>query len=139
MIMEWKNYYIIYTSNRRSITRFIWAPTGALRMLLTCWSLSVSLENLIGAEVLPFCEAGALFSGCLLNLFCFSWNAIWHKQKNKNRSTRIYSQICKSINTANICIYSSFPIIWGKYIIGVYLIVSRSKLENESKRWFWIS
>ena len=33
------------TSKRRSITRFIWAPTVDFLILLICWSLFVSFEN----------------------------------------------------------------------------------------------
>ena len=80
------------TSSSKSITRLIWAPTGAFLMLLMCWSLSVSFENLIGGEgvetperkgfggvVFGFCFAMLVsvdwhFSCCFLNLFKLSCN-----------------------------------------------------------------
>lgn len=97
------------TSSNRSMTRFIWAPTGALRILLICWSLSVSLENLTPFfEFLPFADAFAAttgvlgfllptlldamlesvdwhFSCCFLNLSSCSCKAIFH-QKFENRT-----------------------------------------------------
>ena len=86
------------TSNSRSITLLIWAPTGLFLILLICCSLSVSLENLTAgrgdfAKVLAgtALEGGAVvlvvvlepamllsvdwhFSCCFLNLFKLSCN-----------------------------------------------------------------
>lgn len=50
----------IVTSRSRSTTRLFWAPAGAFLILLTCWSLSVSLENLTaGAGVLALVDGDA--------------------------------------------------------------------------------
>lgn len=91
------------TSSSKSITRFIWAPTGAFLMLLICWSLSVSFENLIGGEgvetpetkgfggvAFGFCFAMLVsvdwhFSCCFLNLFKLSCSdAIFREGQPRN-------------------------------------------------------
>lgn len=79
----------------------ICAPTGAFLMLLICWSLSVSFENLTGGAgdvrfegagftgvgLEEFCFAMLVrvdwhFSCCFLNLFKLSCkDAIWRKNK----------------------------------------------------------
>ena len=97
------------TSKRTPITRLICAPAGDFRMLLMCWSRSVSFENLTaGAGGLKITGAGGAcagealcdglgfevaamllridwqFSCCLLNFSNLSCSAIWKIQITKH-------------------------------------------------------
>lgn len=61
------------------MTRLIWAPTGDFLIVLTCWSLSVSYENLIAAWGFAGAEYFVGFDGPLFGLCCFVFfSTVWH-------------------------------------------------------------